>query len=212
MALCRLGERWGCEFLIYNPLVFVAFQRLARANAPAFADAILELHPGTRRIADVGAGTGRYALEFKRRGLRAYACEYHWFGRLLSRLQGVPCVRFDLRNSAPAKMPGSFDVAYSCEVAEHLPPAMGDELVRFLCRLAPTVVFTAAHPGQGGHGHINCQPKIYWIERFERNGYRFNDRATAQVSNHLAKKKISAVWLVENIGVYERVHDGPSQS
>lgn len=44
---------------------------------------------------------------------------------------------------------------------------MGD-----LCALAPVVLFSAAAPGQGGLGHVNEQWPAYWVERFERHGYR----------------------------------------
>jgi hypothetical protein len=40
-----------------------------------------------------------------------------------------------------------------------------------LCELAPVVLFSAAVPGQGGHGHVNEQWPAYWVERFSSLGF-----------------------------------------
>lgn len=63
-----------------------------------------------------------------------------------------------------------YDLAVCLEVAEHLPAGAGDGLVRTLCDLAPVVLFSAAVPGQGGHGHLNEQWPDYWTERFRPRG------------------------------------------
>jgi len=70
------------------------------------------------------------------------------------------------------------DVTMSLEVAEHLPPSVADGFVELLVNSAPTVVFTAAPPGQGGVDHVNEQPRGYWIEKFEGHGYAMNDALT----------------------------------
>jgi len=44
-----------------------------------------------------------------------------------------------------------------------------DTFVNTLCRHADTILFSAAHVGQGGDGHINEQPIDYWIEKFKKN-------------------------------------------
>lgn len=45
--------------------------------------------------------------------------------------------------------------------------------VAFLGEAAPLVLFTAAHSGQGGQGHINEQSRAYWIDRFEKHGMTY---------------------------------------
>ena len=43
--------------------------------------------------------------------------------------------------------------------------------VQSLCNTAPIVIFSAAHPGQGGTNHVNEQPFEYWAEKFKKHGY-----------------------------------------
>ena len=40
-----------------------------------------------------------------------------------------------------------------------------------ICCQADTVLFSAAHPGQGGDDHINEQPQSYWVSKFASRGY-----------------------------------------
>jgi hypothetical protein len=88
------------------------------------------------------------------------AYEYTRLGRLIARLHGIR--PFDLAQPVVVE-PAKCDLAYSFEVAEHLPPELGNRLVAFLAASAPTVVFTAAPPGQGGSGHVNEQERPYWV-------------------------------------------------
>lgn len=66
---------------------------------------------------------------------------------------------------------GHFDLALCLEVAEHLPESQAAELVGDLCETADVVVFSAAIPYQGGHGHLNEQWPEYWCDLFLAHGY-----------------------------------------
>ncbi|HEY9003234.1 MAG TPA: hypothetical protein VIM89_17885, partial [Mucilaginibacter sp.] len=68
-----------------------------------------------------------------------------------------------------------FDLAICTEVGEHLNPASSEHLIKYLTQSAPVVIFSAAVPGQGGHGHINCQPREFWHDLFTSNGFRLID-------------------------------------
>jgi hypothetical protein len=67
---------------------------------------------------------------------------------------------------------GTFDLAISFEVAEHLPANRAAGFIADLCSLAPVVAFSAAIPGQGGTGHINEQWPAYWCDLFAGCGYQ----------------------------------------
>ena len=129
---------------------------------------ILTTFPEARSFADVGAA-GTYAAELRRRGVRAVACEKALFGRAFSYWQRLRSRSFDLTRQPPAHLPLT-DVAYCLEVGEHLPPELGDRLVAYLAQL-PTLLFTAAHPGQAGTITSTSSPKDYWIEGPPETGW-----------------------------------------
>ena len=176
---------------------------MAKANAPPFADELLSFAPDTRSIADVGCGSGAYAAEFNRRGLHVWAGEYAATGRWLAHRQGLTPHRFDVTD--PSTHPGkTFDLAYSIEVAEHLPDALADRFVGFLVRMSGLLVVTAAVPGQGGHGHINEQPAEYWVTKFAAQSFTFDAENSSRLRQALSKRSVSS-FLSNNLMVFRGV-------
>ena len=203
-ALSKVGERFGIDSLTYNPLVFRYYHAHAVASAPVVADTFQDVFPAARRFLDVGAGSGAFAAALQRRGHTVVALEHSRLGRLIGRRQGVPVKPFDLAKNEPdPRDVDQFDVSYCFEVAEHLPPALGDRLVGFVAATGATVVFTAAPPGQGGSGHINEQPAEYWISRFEACGMRHRSDLQQRVASGFGKARSS--WLAPNVLVF--THD-----
>ena len=203
-ALSRLGERRGVSWLLYNPLLFAWFHVVNTRVAPGLIASLRSVFPDARRYADVGAGSGGMAAYAARCGLDVVACEHSPVGRLFARAQGVKSLPFDVATDSPSELGPEADVAYCLEVAEHMPAEMGDRLVGYLTRVAPTVVFTAAHPGQGGQGHINEQPQEYWIERFERAGMTYVADTTKQLRDELLTNLRHGRWIAANLMVFER--------
>jgi SAM-dependent methyltransferase len=202
LGISEFGEKHGIGWLTYNPLLFIYYHYVARKNAPPMMRAISQVFPAAQRYLDVGAGSGAFAASAARRGRQVWACEYSRWGRMMAQRQGVRSIPFDLYADPPADFSGGFDLAYSFEVAEHVPADAGDKLVEFIAAQAPINVFTAAHPGQGGTGHINEQAKEYWIERFERNGRSFRPELTEQLADALRHEGVSADYLVDNVMVF----------
>ena len=183
-----IGERLGWDSWTYNAGVFQFFHDTAIKSAPGFADAVLAAFPGAKRIIDVGCGSGAMAAELRRRGTDTRGIEHSPKGREWATKQGVPIGVFLLRQDGFDLPPGTpFDLAYSCEVAEHIPTFLSDAFVKFMTACAPTLLVTAAQPGQGGTGHINEQPKSFWITKFEARGYDLDKERTARVAHGLNK-------------------------
>ncbi len=73
----------------------------------------------------------------------------------------------DLSKPESIKLPISrFDIAMSMEVAEHLPAVSAKPFIKKLCDSADVVLFSAAIPYQGGHGHVNENWPEYWAALF----------------------------------------------
>jgi SAM-dependent methyltransferase len=199
--ISALGSRLGAEWLVYNPWTFAAFHRAALETAPTMVAGILDLYPGTRRAVDFGCGTGVYVRELRAKGVETTGFEYAERARRFGQEMGLDLLPFDLREFRTPER--GYDLAISFEVAEHISPDLGDRLVEVCCASAPRVVFSAAHPGQPGQGHIHLQPKSYWIERFGRRGFRFDAARTSSLEAYLRTHLIRGFWLADNVGVYE---------
>lgn len=202
-GISRFGERHGIDALTYNPLVMRRYDRFMRADAPAMSRALTHIFPDAGSLLDVGAGTGALAAEIQRQGRAILTCERSRVGRLRARQRGVRCRPFDLARTPPAQLEGGFDLSLCIEVAEHVPPEHADTLVEFLADTAPIVVFTAARPGQGGHGHVNEQPREYWMSRFAYNRKRHSPMLSGALSAAFSHEGVQAPWLLENLMVFE---------
>ena len=98
------------------------------------------------------------------------------------------------------------DLVLCIEVAEHIPGEKADDLIRCLVRhTRHWLVFSAAIPGQGGHGHINCQNKRYWIDKFERRGWIVDYVETASLLRSMAAGYVMG-WFIQNAMVLRPVH------
>jgi SAM-dependent methyltransferase len=203
LNLSRIGERFKIGWLTYNKVVMELFHSMALENAPKVADAILDVFPGVRSLIDVGAGSGAFAAEFTRRGLRVVGLEHSIHGINLARQQGVDCHSLDLEKFSPSQTTLTADLVYSFEVAEHLPPSLADKFVNVIMMLGPIVVFTAAHLGQGGIGHINEQPLNYWIRRFEQGGFDLSEVETERLRESFRNRGTS-LWFSANAAVFRR--------
>ena len=69
-----------------------------------------------------------------------------------------------------------------------------------LCALAPTVVFSAAIPGQGGTQHVNEQWQSYWVELFEQQGFGVHDPLRPAIWDDESVD----VWYRQNLLVFGR--------
>ena len=130
-------------------------------------------HPSS--VVDVGCGRGAWLSEFRAQGTSKIAGLDGDYLKPSTLLFPADCFRpTDL--SGKFEIPaGRFDLAICLEVAEHLPAPNSRHLVRQLTLVAPQVLFSAAPPGQGGEGHVNCQPLSYWRRIFEEFGFRMLD-------------------------------------
>ena len=81
----------------------------------------------------------------------------------------------DIFAGQPAGVPaGPFDLVLSIEVAEHIEADKHPLLFDFLAaRAGRWVVFSAARPRQGGHGHVAERPEEAWRQEWLSRGFTF---------------------------------------
>jgi SAM-dependent methyltransferase len=108
-------------------------------------------------------------------------------------------ILLDLEKS-PCVMGEPFDLVWSYEVAEHI---ANEE--NFLLTLTENsrhwIVMTAAVPGQGGIGHVNCQPRDHWVSKLSERGFVYR----ADLTEHFRSLGQSVTGYYDGNGmVFER--------
>jgi len=73
-----------------------------------------------------------------------------------------------------------YDLCWCCEFVEHVEEKYRDNFLSTFA-FCKYVAMTHAIPGQGGHHHVNCQPKEYWIEHMSRYGFEYDEDFTNQL-------------------------------
>ena len=122
-------------------------------------------------VVDIGCGLGTWLAAFVERGVTdVIGVESDHLPPARLAVDPDRLVIGDL--TKPPDLGRRFDLAMSLEVAEHLPAPAADRFVRYLCDLAPMVMFSAAIPGQGGVHHVNEQWPDWWARRFAARGHR----------------------------------------
>jgi SAM-dependent methyltransferase len=161
-------------------------QSSAATVVPLLAD---RFQPAT--VIDVGCGEGHWAHEFAALGAETTGLDGDHVTPTVDHF--VAC---DLEQPLPDVF--KFDIAICLEVAEHLSPGRAGSFVAELCQLAPSVVFSAAIPGQGGAGHLNEQWPGYWTRLFAEHGYPASDALRWQLWAH----PLIEPWYRQNLIVF----------
>ena len=144
------------------------------------------------KIIDVGCGPGIYVQALREMGYE---------------VEGIdPDPRCPEKQISMFDVDGKYDLAICLEVAEHIDASLADDVVKKLTELAPTIIFSAAVPGQGGHGHINCQPKEYWEHKFGKMNFVL-DRETTSYFIEEMRKGYHMGWLTNNVQIFKSYGD-----
>lgn len=124
-------------------------------------------------IIDFGCGVGSWLAAAKEVGFK-HVCgtdgDYVPKDRLM--IEQDEFLPNDLSVPSRVNIPREkFDLAMSLEVAEHLPEVAASDFVAKLTSTSDIVLFSAAIPYQGGHGHVNENWLEYWAKLFRERGF-----------------------------------------
>lgn len=166
-----------------------------------------ELAPAT--VVDIGCGPGTYLVPFQHTAKVLGVDGAPKAGLLL---RPDEYVAVDLRDDCSRRVIdetgstcgvfdglGYADLALCIETAEHLPPDRADWLVTLLVTTGRVVFFSAAQPGQGGTGHLNEQPREWWLEKFKARGFDLHPRhewLANEIANNEHCQRVR--WLIGN--------------
>lgn len=95
---------------------------------------------------------------------------------------------------------GQRDMILCIEVLEHFKEEVALRLHDFICNSTDLVLFSAAVPGQGGIGHINCRRHSYWHDKFSNRGFKYFDGFKSEIVHDQA----IPFWLRQNLFIYYR--------
>lgn len=94
-----------------------------------------------------------------------------------------------------------YECVISLETGEHLETSGSDNFVLNIINSTDklgTILFSAAQPGQKGTGHINCQPKQFWIDKFKKYNFKVDHDLTNKISTEWSKLK-APKYICDNL-------------
>ncbi|MDD5618149.1 MAG: methyltransferase domain-containing protein, partial [Candidatus Omnitrophica bacterium] len=179
------------------------FDKNLKWNVPIsgkFVDILMRyFHPSS--VVDVGCGNAEFLHEFQKRKvlIKGYEGSRHAIDSALVDKEFIEL--FDLRNAIQDSR--KYDLVLCLEVAEHIEKDFSPKLVENVTKLGDTVLFTAAPPGQGGHFHMNEQPREFWIDLFAIRNFSIDEYLATTLKKEMKDKGILS-WYCDNLMVFKR--------
>ena len=165
---------------IYGPKFFARRDRL-NWRCEIFCNAVNRvLEP--KSVIDVGCAIGDYVLYWKN-NLNVPAWGIEGSEAVLPYIVTEHVFIYDLR--FPVPMAHRADLCTCLEVAEHIEPEYADQFISNLVGFSNHILLSAAPPGAGGHYHVNCQDKSYWIRKMAEHKYEYNVTITTMIKFEL---------------------------
>ena len=153
-----------------------------------------------KNVLDIGCGPGTYVEELIAQGIDAHGIDID--ERVIGKDYLSQTSIFDNTETA--------DLVTCYEVLEHIDPMYGDKCVKALIDAVEpggTLIFTAAQPGQGGVGHINCRKKEYWLSKLsEELIYHpgLTDDLKIALKTCRYNQETFMGWFIKNVMVFKK--------
>ena len=177
----------------------IDYVRIQQEEQP-FADRLgpcLKRLLNPKKFLDIGCGPGMHVRVMDSLGISSVGVE-------LDTRASHPLIK----NESLLDLHGKYtaDLVMSLEVAEHIDEQYADTIVQNMVESIEsggTLIWTSAHPGQGGIGHINCQPKEYWIEKFVNQGLVRDESLENEIKQEMLQGYHMG-WFILNLIVFRK--------
>jgi SAM-dependent methyltransferase len=185
---------------IYGNDYFQFVEQTTAQSAEVLANSIVSsLHPSS--VVDVGCGTGVLLERLRSQGIQVRGLEYALAALRSCWMRQLDVTKFDVATDMLPPEFGNADIVVSMEVGQQLREASADRYVDLLCRIAPIVIFSSGTPGQGDRHPLNEQPHQYWITKFLKRGYQFDEALSLQWREEWKAHNI-APWFYHNVMIF----------
>lgn len=157
-----------------------------------------------RSLVDWGCGSGLHLDAFGQLGLEAIGVDASTCPEDL-RPAGLDIRSADLRQKSPEDLvPSSYDLSLCLDVLEHIDAEDSPQVLKNIVQGAQLLLLSCAPPGQGGHHHVNEQPRRYWVKRLAELGWIYQRRETGEMERSFLDRRdaLSLSWMYHNICVY----------
>ncbi len=154
-----------------------------------------------KSVLDIGCATGLYLKPFADRGIEVRGVDYSE-SVIDQSVRQVPGSVIDIHDITASPINQRADLTICIEVLEHIPASGAQPAVKHIAQTADLIFFSAAQPGQGGVGHINCQPKPYWEDLFQKNNFA-RDRRDEDYLRTILAAGYHLGWLINNLMVFK---------
>ena len=155
----------------------------------------IKINISPKKVVDIGCGPGMLVYSLREQGITAFG--YDNDNRVNNKEYLKQISLFDLTDSA--------DLITCMEVGEHIKENLSDSVVDSMLRnmiSGGKLLWTAAVPGQGGVGHINCQYKEYWQEKFEKKALIRNIELETDLINYMKNGPYMG-WFINNVMIFD---------
>lgn len=165
---------------------YILNQAAAGTWCPEIWDwAIKEL--GVESMLDVGCGLG-YSMEyFAKAGVELFGVDGSPSAIKNNVMPAKHLHQHDF-SEGPWQPERKFDLLWSSEFLEHVDQEFEPNFFATFSAATKYLMVTFAVPGQGGHHHVNEQPKDYWLERFASQGFHYEEELTLQARSLLPQE------------------------
>jgi hypothetical protein len=149
--------------------------------APQVWDKLIEVY-NPKTMLDVGCGAGFSTKYFIDKGIDSMGVEGFLTAINESKIKEFIHIHDYVESEfLPEK---EYDMAWCCEFVEHVEEIYSENFMKTFSK-CKVVAMTHAVPGQPGFHHVNCQPAEYWVRRFEKLGFSYNEKLSIECRNSL---------------------------